>query len=229
VIAADAHLTDVYAGPMTSGGITGPGVTPPENAPHPAPPPSAPPYATPCPYAQRPRRGRGLLAGIGIAVAIALAAAALVISLIAAHRNSSTLAAQPPSQPTNQAASTADSEKALCEAIAPLIKDAAAQGKAFAALGDYGTPPRDAGIPEFVAQTSDWVKRAQTAVDQHVSTGPPDYLMRSLQRFIDDRRAYASNIRPGPVTDGDTAAWNDSKVAAAGMIEVCGDLGVPLW
>jgi hypothetical protein len=169
------------------------------------------------------------LAGIGIAVAIALAAAALVISLVTAHRNPSTPAAPPPSQPTNQAASTVDSDKALCEAIAPLIKEAAAQGKAFAALGDYGTPPRDAGIPEFVAQTSDWVTRAQTVVDQHVSTGPPDYLMRSLQRFIDDRRAYASNIRPGPITDGDAAAWNDSKVAAAGMIEVCGDLGVPLW
>ena len=53
--------------------------------------------------------------------------------------------------------------------------------------------------------------------------------MRSLQRFIDDRRAYASNIRPGPVTDGDNAAWGNSIVAGAGSLEVCSDLGVPLW
>lgn len=214
---------------MTSGGTAGPNVTPPENAPYPAPPPPTTPYATSGQYGPRPRRGRGLLAGIGIAVAIALAAAALVISLVTAHHNASTLAAQPPPQQTNQPASTADSDKALCEAIAPLIKGASAQGKAFVALGDNGTPARDAGIPEFVAQTADWVKRTQAVVDQHATTAPPDYLMRSLQRFIDDRRAYASNIRPGPVTDGDTAAWNDSKVAATGMIEVCGDLGVPLW
>ena len=96
-------------------------------------------------------------------------AAALVISLITAHHNSSTPAAQPTSQPTNQPASTADSDKALCEAIAPLIKEATAQGKAFVSLGDYGTPARDAGIPSFMTQTADWVTRAQTVVNQHVS------------------------------------------------------------
>ena len=53
--------------------------------------------------------------------------------------------------------------------------------------------------------------------------------MRSLQRFVDDNHAYAGNIRPGPATDGDTAAWNDSLVALSGPFEVCGDLGVPLW
>jgi len=114
------------------------------------------------------------LAGIGIAVAVALAAAALVISLVTAHRNSTSSAAPPPSQPTNQPASTADSDKALCEAIAPLIKEATAQGKAFVSLGDYGTPARDSGIPGFTTQTADWVTRAQTVVDEHVSTGPPD-------------------------------------------------------
>jgi hypothetical protein len=158
-----------------------------------------------------------------------LAAAALVISLITAHHNSSTPAAQPTSQPTNRPASTTDSDKALCEAIAPLIKESNAEAKAFVALGNYGTPERDAGIPAYVAQTTDWVKRAQTVVDQQVSAGSPDYLKRSLQRFIDDVRAYVSNIRPGPATDGDNAAWNDSLVGLAGPLEVCGDLGVPLW
>ena len=151
VIAADADPAGVYAGPMTSGGTTGPNVTSPENAVYPAPPPPTTPYATPGPYGPRPRRGRGLLAGIGIAVAIALAAAALVISLVTAHHNASTLAAQPPPQQTNQPASTTDSDKALCEAIAPLIKESNAEAKAFVALGHTGTPERDAGIPAYVA------------------------------------------------------------------------------
>ena len=126
---------------MTSGGTTGPGATSPENAPHPAPPPPAPPYATPGPYALRPRRGRGLLAGIGIAVAVVLAAAALVISLVTAHRNSTSSAAPPPSQPTNQPASTADSDKALCEAIGPLIKESRTRKRRSStwAIRDAGT------------------------------------------------------------------------------------------
>jgi hypothetical protein len=215
---------------MTSGGTTGPGLNSPENASHPAAPPPTPPYATPGRYARRPRRGRGLLAGIGIAVAIALAATALVISLITAHRNSSTPAAQPPSQPTNQAAATADSDKTLCEAIAPLIKESSERGKTFVNLGHTGTPERDAGIPSYVADTTDWVKRAQAVLDEHFNpASPPGFLMRSLQRYVDDKHAYVVSIRPGPGTDADNAAWNDSLVALSGPFDVCDGLGVPLW
>ena len=229
-VAADAHLADVYAGPMTSGGTAGPGMTSPENVPHPAPPPPTAPYATPGPYARRPRRGRGLLAGIGIAVAVALAAAALVISLVTAHRNSTSSAAPPPSQPTNQPASTADSDKALCQAIAPLIKENSERGKAFVNLGHTGTPERDAGIPSYVADTTDWVKRAQAVLDEHFNpASPPGFLMRSLQRFVDDKHAYAVSIRPGPATDADNAAWNDSLVSLSGPFDVCDGVGVPLW
>jgi hypothetical protein len=154
----------------------------------------------------------------------------LVISLIAAHRNSSTLAAQPPSQPTNQPAATADSDKALCEAIAPLIKEGSERGKAFVNLGHTGTPERDAGIPSYVADTTDWVKRAQAVLDEHFNpASPPGFLMRSLQRYVDDKHAYVISIRPGPATDADNAAWNDSLVALSGPFDVCDGLGVPLW
>jgi hypothetical protein len=206
------------------------------DAPHAGPPPGfsgqhqpPPPYVPAGPLVQRPRRVGVLLAAIGIVVAIPLATAALVVSLITAHRNATPGAAsQTASQPTTQAASNAD-DRVVCEAISPLIKEAAADGKAFVALGNYGTPARDAGIDGFAAKTADWVKRVQAVADQHMTTAPPDYLMRSLQRFIDDRRAYASNVRPGPATAGDTAAWDDSIVAAGGLAEICGDLGVPLW
>jgi hypothetical protein len=189
----------------------------------PGPPPG---FAVPPPP---PRRGRALLASIGIMLAIVLASAALVVSLVSAHRNTPPAATQPSAQPTNQSPSSTESDKALCQAIAPLIKESESDGKAFVALGNNGTPARDAGIDAFAAKTADWVKRTQAVIDQHVTTAPPGYLMRSLLRFMDDRHTYASNIRPGPATDGDNAAWNDSLVAAGGLFEVCGDLGVPLW
>jgi hypothetical protein len=116
----------------------------------------------------------------------------------------------------------------LCEAIAPLIKEDTERGKAFVNLGHTGTPERDAGIPAYVTATTDWVKRAQSVLDQHMSL-PPGFLLRSLQRYVDDDRAYVASLRPGPATDGDNAAWNDSLVALSGPFQVCGDLGAPLW
>jgi hypothetical protein len=230
VIAADARLTGIYAGPMTAGGDTGRNVTSPENASHHGSPPPAAPYATPGPEAPRPRRGGGSLVGIGIAVAVVLAAAALVISLVTAHHNSSTLAAQPTSQPTNQAAATTDSDKALCQAIAPLIKESSQRGDAFVSLGHTGTPERDAGISSYVADTTDCVRRAQAVLDEHSRpASPPGFLMRSLQRYVDDKHAYAASIRPGPATEADNAAWNDSLVALSGPFDVCDGVGVPLW
>ena len=173
-----------------------------------------------------PRRGRAPLAGVGIVLAIALAAAALVVSLVSAHRNSPATTAQPAAQPTNQSASTTESDKALCQAISPLIKESNAEAKAYTSTAN-GTPERDAATPGFVNQTDDWVKRAQSVLDQYST--PSRYLTRTLQRYIDDMRLLASSLRPGPSTDADRAAWNDSLVALGGPYEVCGDLGVPLW
>jgi hypothetical protein len=152
-----------------------------------------------------------------------LAAAALVVSLVSAHRTTPT-ATQP--EATNQSATTAESDKALCQAIAPLIKDSNAEAKAYTSTAN-GTPERDAATPGFVNQTNDWVKRAQPVLDQYST--PPRFLTRTLQRYIDDMRLFANSLRPGPSTDADRAAWNDSLVALGGPYEVCGDLGVPLW
>ena len=203
---------------MATGGTTSDS-TPPGGALHPGPPPG---FAVPPPP---PRRGGALLAGVGIVLAIALAAAALVVSLVSAHRNSPT-PAQPAAQPTNQSASTTESDKALCQAIAPLIKESNAEAKAYTSIAN-GTPERDVATPGFVNLTDDWVKRAQPVLDHY--SAPPRYLTRTLQRYIDDMRLLASSLRPGPSTDADTAAWNDSLVALGGPYEVCGDLGVPLW
>jgi hypothetical protein len=188
-----------------------------------------PPVGFPAPPPP-PRRGRALLAGVGIVLAIALAAAALVVSLVSAHRNSPATTAQPLAQPTNQSASTTESDKALCQAIAPLVKESSERGKAFVNLGHTGTPERDAGIPAYVSDTTAWVKRAQAVLDQHSTpSSRSDVLQRSLQRFVDEKYAYIASIRPGPGTDADNAAWNDSLVALSVPYDVCDGLGVPLW
>jgi Na+-transporting methylmalonyl-CoA/oxaloacetate decarboxylase gamma subunit len=210
---------------MTAGGTTRPEASQ-GGAGYPAPPPPPAPYPPFGPHAQGPRRGRGVLAGIGIVLAIALAAAALVVSLISARHDQ---ASPPPAAPpaSSQPASTADADKALCVAIAPLIKESNTESKAYTSTGDAGTPGRDAATPGFVDQTADWVKRAQPVLDQYAT--PPRYLTRSLQRYIDDMHMFAGSVRPGPGTSADKAAWEDGLVALGGPYEVCGDAGVPLW
>jgi hypothetical protein len=164
-----------------------------------------------------------------VGVAVLLSVAALIVALTGRGRqpvatmptnSSQTSAAGPPSD-----MSAADRE--LSKAIAPLIKESSAEKNAFVALGLTGTSERDAGIPDFVAQTKDWVTHTQRELDAHAD--PPRFMTRTLQRYVDDMRLYAANIRPGPATDADTASWTDSLVALGGPFEVCEAAGVQLW
>jgi hypothetical protein len=186
--------------------------------------PPLPPYGV----TTRPNgRGGRILVGAGVALAIVLAAAALVVALVA-HDNK----AAPPSgaastRSSTEPQSTETADRALCQAIAPLMKEGDARAKAFVNLGQSGTPERDAGIAQFVADTQSWADRVQKVLDQHKD--PPRFLTRTLQRYIDDVRLYAVNIRPGPATEFDTAAWNDSVVAYGGPVGVCPTLGVQWW
>jgi hypothetical protein len=191
-------------------------------------PPPFPQYPPAGAYGPAPRRRKSVLAGAGIVIAIALGLAALVVSLIGLGRAG--IGGQPSAQPTASgtgSGSTEAADRALCTAIAPLIKESSARGKQFAVLGDLGTPPRDAGIDAFMVDTLDWAKRTEVVVAAHRDASP--FFIRTLQRYTDDRRLYAANIRPGQRADADAAAWNDSLVALGGPFEVCGDLGIPLW
>jgi hypothetical protein len=162
-------------------------------------------------------------------VAIVLAVAAVIVALVRGGESSgpTTPTAQPTTSSTPTAGDTSAADKALCEAIAPLIKESSARKNAFTSLGPSGSPDRDAGLPKFVTDTQDWVQRAQQVVDQHAD--PPRYFTRTLQRYVDDMRMLAANLRPGPATESNTAGWTDSVFALAGPFEVCGDLGIPLW
>jgi hypothetical protein len=171
----------------------------------------------------------GVAIALGI-VAIVLAVAALIVTLVRGGESSGP--ATPTAQPTASSVPTASgdtsaADKALCEAIGPLIKESSEQKNAFVALGRTGTPERDAGVQDFRDKTQDWAHRAQEVLDK--DTAPPRYFTRTLQRYIDDMRLIAANLRTGPATDSDAAAWNDSLVALAGPFEVCGKLGIPLW
>jgi hypothetical protein len=159
-----------------------------------------------------------------------LSAAALIVALVrgGASPTPGTPSAQSATPSTSTAGTdTTAADKALCDAIAPLIKESTEQKNAFVALGHTGTPERDAGIPDFRSKTQEWVGQAQQVLDEH--SIPPRYVTRTLQRYIDDMRLYVASIRPGPATDADTATWTDSLATLGGPFEVCNALGVSLW
>lgn len=163
----------------------------------------------------------------GLALAVLLSVAALVLAIIGlAWKPGPSPSAAPPAT-TVAPASTAETDRLLCQAIAPLIKESTDKKNAFVALGHTGTPERDAGIPTFVSATQDWIKRVQPLLDQHAD--PLRYLIRTLQRYIDDMHLYVSSLRPGPGTQYDEAAWTDSIVALGGPFDACSSAGVQLW
>jgi hypothetical protein len=192
--------------------------------------PTPPSQMAPQPYFADPRyhggrRGRGVLVAIVLGVvAVLVAVAALVVALTGVGREPAPATpAAAPAAPS-QVASTADADRGLCTSIAPLMAESDKTGNAFVGLGPTGTPARDAALPKFVADTEDWARRTQGVLDAHPDAQP--FLRRTLQRYIDDMTLYAKNIRPGPQTTYDTAAWADSLVAYGGPLTTCQDLGI---
>jgi hypothetical protein len=169
-------------------------------------------------FAFRPwERRRPSRMAVGVVLAILLAVAALVIALV-----SQPASAPAASQSSPQAATAAD--KALCQAIAPLMKENDDRSNAFLASGQPGTPQRDAALPKFVSDTQDWARRTQQVLDSHAN--PPRFTTRALQRYIDDMQLFVASVRPGPGTQYDEAAWTDSIVAYGGPLATCQQLGI---
>jgi hypothetical protein len=171
-------------------------------------------------------RGAGLAIALGI-VAILVAVVALVVALVRGGESSAP--ASPTAQPSTSstAAASADTsaaDKALCNAIAPLMTQSNKEANDWASSGEQGTPGSDAGLPKFVADTKDWARRAQAVVDEHPDVDP--FFRRALLRYIDDLSLYVINVRPGPKQIYDSAAWADSLVAYGGSKSVCRDLGI---
>lgn len=173
-----------------------------------------PPDFTPAPL-QRQRPSRTT---VGVIAAVVLATVALVLSLISLFSEPE----QPPGPP--KPPSVADADKALCQAIGPLMKENDDRSNAFLATGEAGSPERDAALPKFVTDTQDWARRTQQALDGHSS--PPRLSTRALQRYIDDMQLFVASVRPGPGTQYDEAAWTDSIVAYGGTLATCQQLGI---
>jgi hypothetical protein len=128
---------------------------------------------------------------------------------------------------TSTAAAAGDTEsadRALCTAIAPLMAEDNRAANGWIATGEPGTPQRDAALPKFRNDTEDWAGRLQDVIDAHPDGHP--FLLRTLQRFADDRLLLVRNMRPGPSKTYDDAAWADSMTALGGPLSVCGELGI---
>lgn len=165
---------------------------------------------------------RGSLGTVAAVLALLIAIAALIVAIVA-------LAKEPPPAPVPAAAPTqqqptADADRKLCEAIAPLMKENDDRSNAFLATGQPGSPEQDAALPKFVTDTQDWARRTQQVLDANAN--PPRLLTRSLQRYVDDMQLFVASVRPGPGTKYDEAAWTDSIVAYGGPLATCQALGV---
>lgn len=167
-------------------------------------------------------RRRPLPVTVGIALAVLLAVVALVLAIVSLVTQPS-----PPPEPTASSPSPqsmTDADKAMCQAIGPLMKENDDRSNAFLATGEAGSPERDAALSKFVTDTRGWVQRTQQALDSHAT--PPRFTTRALQRYIDDMQLFTASVRPGPGTQYDEAAWTDSIVAYGGVLTSCQQLGI---
>jgi hypothetical protein len=165
---------------------------------------------------------RGIVGAVAVVLAVLIAVAALIVAIMALNQ-------EPPPPPAPEAspaqqAPSAGTDRKLCEAIAPLMKENDDRSNAFLATGQPGSPEQDAALPKFVTDTQDWARRTQQVLDANAN--PPRLLTRSLQRYIDDMQLFVASVRPGPGTKYDEAAWTDSIVAYGGPLATCQALGV---
>jgi hypothetical protein len=172
-----------------------------------------------------PKRAKNGLLASGVVLAVLLGITALVLSIIGMARGS-----EPPPPPVtpqadNQELFVDDADKALCEVIAPLMKESDEKNRVLTDAGPPGSPERSAVIPEFKKHTLDWASRMQKLIDDHAD--PPRYLTRTLQTYVDGSLLYSENIYPDRPPDSyDSAVWDSAAVAYGGPLGTCYRLGV---
>jgi hypothetical protein len=123
-----------------------------------------------------PPNRRSWVSGAALAVAVLLGGAALAISLITLRHNSNTptngaTSAEPSSGAPNSGSSEA-ADRALCSAVAPLIKESTSRSRTFTDLGRTGTPDRDVGIPSYITDTKDVVYHRHQRLGKARTVGP---------------------------------------------------------
>jgi hypothetical protein len=167
-----------------------------------------------------------LAAAVG--AAIVLAAAALVVGIVALVRPAPS-APPPAAAPSSSSAhptGTTEANRAFCTDIAPLMTESDKTAQAFS-HPEKNSPEYQAGVPAFVGDTKAWVGRMQAVIDSHGDADP--YLLRSMQRFVDDRRDLVADLEAGSGAEWrpyDQTSWNDSLAAGSGPLSACWNLGV---
>lgn len=162
-------------------------------------------------------------------VAAVVAGAALLVAVIGLVRPSSSSGPVSTPAPISSAAptpsaDTSNADRTLCTAIAPLLAEDDQMTNAWTGSGPTGTPARDGALSKYQSDTEDWAGRIQPVLDSHKDANA--FLVRTLQRFIDDRILMARNMKPGPSQPYDDEAYADSMTAYGGPLFVCWKLGV---
>ena len=152
--------------------------------------------------------------------------AALVVGIIALIKASGSTTPTPSlAAPTSSTpADTSSADRALCHAIAPLMAESDSVTTAYINTGRPRSPERIAATPKYVATTKDWATRIQSAIDANPDVDP--YFQRTLQRFVDDRRLFVTDLEAGPSQPYDDTVYSDSMAAYTGPLRTCWDLGV---
>ena len=96
--------------------------------------------------------------------------------------------------------------------------------QAYSHLGTPNSPEWKPGAQTFVNDTKAWLPRMQTVIDSHGDADP--FLVRSTQRFVDDRKFLVEDLDSGPWEQYDQIIWSDSLAALSGPLTACFDLGV---
>lgn len=135
--------------------------------------------------------------------------------------------AQPPaatSQAEKQELFVDDADKALCEAVGPLMREETDRTNVFLDTGEPDSPARKAAIPKFKAETLDWANRIQESLNEHAN--PPRYLTRTLQEFIDGMLLYSENLHDERGADPfDKPTYDSAIVAGGGPLATCYKVG----
>jgi hypothetical protein len=172
------------------------------------------------------RGSRG--AAIAIGIVGLLAVAALIVGIMALVRPLPAAPGATPSTAPTKPTGTPEANRAFCTDIAPLMTASNQSAQAFNKAGKPNTPEWKTGAQAFVSDTKAWVGHMQSVIDSH---GDADgFLVRSMQRFVDDRRSLIADVTAGDDPPSwlpyDQTNWNDSLSALAGPLGECNDLGV---
>jgi hypothetical protein len=173
-------------------------------------------------FSTRPTKSSRLALLLGV-VAVLLAAAALVVSLVREPKASAPTATPAPSPTASVPAEQLfvdDADRALCQAIAPLMRENDQETRAFA-QHKSGSPEQQSALPSYRRFTEDWASRIQLILNE--KSTPPRFLTRTLQRFIDDMLIYVSSDSVSDEVGVNT--WKLSLSDYSGPSGRCRDLG----